>query len=156
MMMMILHTYTNTKHRRTLSFQTWTGVLIPGFGSWWHEERETILTMLTPSQRTAHLVMFKILIHLHRLRPEKLNCRCNGGKLNSMPQWSNLNCRFFKILKSSGPSLPGMISSTPQPYLYYDIWWLSYLLRTSVKLQPMTMHLDLRNPKSSKPYQSEW
>ena len=36
------------------------GILISDFGPLWHEERDTILNMLTPSQRTAHLVMFKI------------------------------------------------------------------------------------------------
>ena len=49
-----------------------------------------------PPPRTAHLVMFKISIHLHRSGPEKLNPRRNGRKLNSLPSWSNLNCLFFK------------------------------------------------------------
>ena len=31
-------------------------------------------TMQTPQQREAHLVMFKIAIHLLRLRSKKLNC----------------------------------------------------------------------------------
>ena len=34
--------------------------LIPDFGPWRHEEGDTILTMLTPPQRAAHLLMFKI------------------------------------------------------------------------------------------------
>ena len=35
-------------------------LLIFYFGSWWHEERDTILTMQIPSQCVTHLVMFKI------------------------------------------------------------------------------------------------
>ena len=70
----------------------------------------------------------------------------NGRKFNSMPPWSNLNCLFFKILKFSGLSLPGMTSSTLQPHFLSGgllwQWWLSYLLHASVKLHPMTMHLN--------------
>ena len=77
-------------------------------------------TMLTPLQRAAHLVMFKISVHLRWSRPEKLNHRRNSRKLNSLPQWSNLNWLFFKILKFSGPSLPGLTSFTLQPHL--PVW----------------------------------
>ena len=66
--------------RRTLSFQIRTGLFIFGFGPWRHEERERHTqflnanhTMLTLPQRAAHLVMFKIPIHLCRMRSEKLN-----------------------------------------------------------------------------------
>ena len=38
----------------------------------WHEERDTILTMLTSPPRAAHLVVFTISIHLRRSRPESL------------------------------------------------------------------------------------
>ena len=110
-------------------------------------ERHTILTMLTilsdHPQRAAHLVMFKISIHLCRSRPEKLNRRCNGRKLNSVPQWqklnslppwSNLNWPFFKVLKFSGSSLLGMTSSTYQSHFLSRclLWKLLYPLRTSV------------------------
>ena len=69
-------------------------------GSWRHEERDTILTMLTPTPTRG--VVFKISVHLHRSGPEKLNHRRNGRKLNCLPPWSNLNWRFFNILKISG------------------------------------------------------
>ena len=53
---------------------------------------------------------------------------------------------FFKILKFSGPSLPGMTTSTLQPLFLSEVllWqlWLSYPLRASVKLYPMTVHLN--------------
>ena len=112
-------------------------------------------TMLTPPQLVAHLVMFKISIHLCRSTHEKRNSRCNGGKFNSMLQWqklsslppsSNLNWLFFKIAKLSGPSLPGITSSTLQPHflsrgLLWQ-WWWSYPLRASVKLHPMTIQLN--------------
>ena len=84
--------------------------------------------MLTPPhhQCAAHLVMFKISIHLHRSGPEKLTRRCNGRKLNCMPQWqklnslppwSNLNWLFFQnphILRtiSSGDD----VIHTPAPF----------------------------------------
>ena len=68
------------------------------------------------------------------------------SKSNSMPQRSESNSRLFKILKISGPFLLAMTSSTLQPHFlsgfYYDKWWLSYPLHASVKLHPMTMHLD--------------
>ena len=61
-------------------------LLIPDFGSCRREERDTVLTMLTPTitQRAAHLVVLKISIHLCRSRPEKLNRLRNGRKLNSV------------------------------------------------------------------------
>ena len=52
------NTYANTcKYRRT---QIRTVNYFLDFSSWRQKERDTILTMLTPSQRAAHLVMFKI------------------------------------------------------------------------------------------------
>ena len=105
----------------------------------------TMLTILSDHpQRAAYLVMFKISIHLPRSRSEKLNCRRNGrnstlclnGRNSTLSPWSNLNWLFFKILKFSGPSLPGMTSSILQPYFLSGCllwqWWLSYHLRTSV------------------------
>ena len=136
------------------------GLLISDFGSWQHEERDTILPMLTPSQRAAYLVMFKITIHLRRARPEKLNRHRNVRKLNSVPPWSYLNWLFFKILQFSGPSLLGMTSATLQPHFlsggdYYYNWWLSYPLRTSVNCTQLLCTWTL-NPNNSKPYQTEW
>ena len=99
-------------------------------------------TMLTPLQRAAHLVMFKISINLCRSRSEKLNCRKPNYSFNGRM----LNYCLFKILKFSGPSLLGMTSSTVQPIsclgVYYDKWWLSYPLRAGVRLYHLTMHLD--------------
>ena len=85
------------------------GLLISCFSPWRHEERDTILTMLTilsySFPHAADLVMFKISIHLRRSRPKTLKPRHNDRKLNSLPPRSNLNCLFFKIPKFSGPSL---------------------------------------------------
>ena len=98
--------------------------------------------------RAAHLVMFKISIHLHRSRPEKLNCHRNGRKLNSLPPWSNLNSQLTLF---QNPQIFRTISSghdiihTPSPFSVRGLlwqWWLSYPLRASVKLYPITMHLN--------------
>ena len=87
-----------------------SGLLTSDFGSWRQEERDTILTMLTPPPRMVYVVVSKISIHLRRSGPEKLNRRRRNDtklnsllqwqKLNSMPPWSNLNCLFFKILRT--------------------------------------------------------
>ena len=42
----INNTVTYTKHKPTLSFEVTTGFLIPDFGPWRHEERDTILKSL--------------------------------------------------------------------------------------------------------------
>ena len=63
----------HTQTQKTLSFQTRTVYQFLDFGPWRHEERDTIFTMLTPPQRAAHLVMFKIPIHHCRSRPTCLN-----------------------------------------------------------------------------------
>ena len=138
-------------HRQTLLFRyervykLLTSVL-------WHEERDIILTMLTPSQRTAHLVLFNISVCrdpktltaatmvensiLYAPMAEKSNV-CLHGPM------STFISLFFKILKFLGPSLPGMTSFTFQPHFLSGgllwQWWLSYPLRTSVKLHPITM-----------------
>ena len=66
---------------------------------------------------------------------------------------------FFKILKFSGPSLPGMTSSTLQPHFLSGgllwQWWLSYPLRASIKLHQLLCAWTL-NPNSSKHNQTEW
>ena len=62
---------------------------------------------------------------LHLQRP-KSNSMPQWQKLNFLPPWSNLNFQLtlFKILRFSGPSLPGMTSSTLQSHflsgVYYD------------------------------------
>ena len=99
-------------------------------------------TMLTPPQRAAHLVMFKISIHLCRLRSEKLNLTppAENSTLASMiqsqlPSFQNPNSQNHRFQAWRYPH------SSPNSYLgvYYDKWWLSY---PSVKLHQMTMHLD--------------
>ena len=124
-----------------------------------HEERDTILTMLTPSWRDAHLVVIKISVG----RDPKIPTEFFNGR-NSPPYLNGKNSTvclhrpisthkllFFKILTFSGPSLPGMMSSTLQPHFLSGgllwQWWLSYPLRTSVKLHPMTMPWAKLNDK---------
>ena len=90
-------------------------------------------TMLTLPQCVAHLVMFKILIHL---------CR---SKTQLSPQWQNTQLTFstvkIQLTSFQNPQILRTISSgrdvinTPAHFLsgvYYDKWWLSYPLRTSV------------------------
>ena len=87
------------------------GLLIPGFGPWWHKERDTILTMVTALQRVVHLVMSKIFVGRD---PKNPTTSFNGQNptLASMVQSQLI---LFKILKFSGPSPPGMTSSPLQP-----------------------------------------
>ena len=96
----------------------------------------TLLTILSYyPQRATYLVVFKISTYPRRSRHKKLNHRRNGRKVNSIPQrqelisllpWSNLNFSTASFSKSSnsGPSLPGMTSSTLQLIsclgVYYD------------------------------------
>ena len=79
-------------------------------------------TMLTLPQRVAHLVMFKISIHLCRSRSACLIVR----KPNSLLQRSNTPLMSFQNPQFSGPSLLGMTSSTLRPHflpgVYYDKW----------------------------------
>ena len=86
--------------------------------------------MLTSSQRTAHLVIFKISICLCWSRSENSTACLNGRKLNCPFNSRILNISLFKILQLSGPFLLGMTSSTLHPYflsgVYNDRWWLSY------------------------------
>ena len=106
------------QYRRTLLFPLRTRLSIPDFSPWWHEERDTILTMLTPSQRTVHLLMFKISVSGDPKNPTTsfngqnptLNGRIPNSRLNG-PISTDV---FSNILKFSGPSLLGMTSSTLQ------------------------------------------
>ena len=118
-----------------------------------HEVRDTILIMLIilsdPHQPAAHLTMFKISVGRD---PKKTNYIFNG-------QNPTLNWLFFKLLKFTGPSLPGMTLSTLQPHflpggLLWQ-WWLSYPLRTSVNC-PDWLYNWILNPNCSKPNQTEW
>ena len=47
----------------------------------------------------------------------------NGRELNCLPPISTLNWLFFKILQFSGPSLPGMTSSTLQPHFLSGVYY---------------------------------
>ena len=147
----LYNTYINTIQIQADSVVSDTNSLLTsGLGPWPHEERYTILTMLTP-QRTANLVMFKISIGRDPKNPTTSFIGQNPT-LNSVAEEPTLasivqsRLTLFKILRFSRPSLPGMTSSTLQPIsclgVYYDRWWLLYPLHASVKLHPMTIHLN--------------
>ena len=133
------------KYRQPLRFQIRTGLLISGFSPWRHEERETQFlkayanhTMLTPPQRVVHLVMFKISIHLCGSRSEKLN-RIPQRLKTQLPSFQN-----SQILRTTSYGAWRYPHSSPISclWVYYFKYWLSYPLRTSVKLHQRTMHLD--------------
>ena len=110
-----------------------------------------------PHQLATHLVMFKGSVNRD---PKKLNCCRNGRKLNSMAENSNLcpngrksivclhgpmstfNWLFLKS-SNSQPISPGHdVIQTPASFPVWGLlwqWWLSYPLRTSVKLYPVTV-----------------
>ena len=135
-------------------------LLTSGFGSSSRGERHNSYYANHP-QPAVHLVMFTISIHLRRSRPEKPNHHCDDRKLNSMPQWqelnslpqwqelsfsnqwSNLNWLFFQntqILRTISSGYD--VIHTPASFHVWGLlwrWWLSYPLRMSVKLYPMTM-----------------
>ena len=98
------------------------------------------------TQRAAHLVMFKISVGRDPKKTTitstvKSNSQRPNPTLTSMVESQLLNRLYFKF---SGPSLPGITSSTLQPHFLYGgllwQWWLSYPLCTSAKLHPMTMY----------------
>ena len=68
----------------------------------------------TPSPHTVHLVVSKISTYLCRSWPKLIWSHQIRKKINRSLQRSNLNSRLFKILRFSRPSLPGMMSPTPQ------------------------------------------
>ena len=69
------------KHSRTVLLQVRTRLLIPDFGPWRHEERDTTLTLLTPPLRAAHLVVFKISVGRDL---KNLTTSFNGRRSNSL------------------------------------------------------------------------
>ena len=113
-------------------------------------------TMLTPSQ----LVMSKISVGRDPKNPTTsfngqnptLNGRIPNSRLNGIISTD--------VFSKSSNSQDHLFRARRHPHsspifclgVYYDKWLLSYPLRASVKLHPMTMHLDLRNSNSSKPY----
>ena len=118
-----------------------------------HEERDPILTMLTPSPRAAHLVVFKISFGRdpknlnHRRNCRELNSQLNGRNSTiclhgpiSTPNWLFSKSSNFRTI-SSGHD----VIHTPALFSVWGIlwqWWWSYPLRAGVKLYSMTMHLN--------------
>ena len=99
------------------------------------------------SQRFTHLVVFKISIHLTvEIRKTQLfDSMAESPTTRLHGPISTVNWLFFKILKFSGLSLPGMRWSTLLSHflsVFLGRWWLTYPLCASVKLCPMTMHLN--------------
>ena len=73
-------------------------------------------TMRTPPQRAAHLVRFKISFHLRWSEPDKLNRRRDDRKLNSLPQWANLNWLFSICSNSLDHLFQPWHLHTPAPF----------------------------------------
>ena len=126
--------------------QVRTDLLTSGFSPWQHEERDTILTMLTPPQPAVHLVIFKISV---RRDPKNPTTSFNGQ--NPTPWHNGQNPTLLSTVKMhltsfQNPHFWAWRHPLSSPIsclgVYYDNWWLSYPLRASVKLHPMTMHLD--------------
>ena len=69
-------------------------------------------TMLTPPQRAAHLLMFKISMG----RDPKNPTTSFNGQNPILASTIQSQLTLFKILKFSGPYLRGMTSSTLQPH----------------------------------------
>ena len=71
-----------------------------------HGERDTILTMLTPSPRAVHLVVFKISVSkdpkiLTTAATVENSTLCpNGRELNCLPPWSNVYHQLTLFSKS--------------------------------------------------------
>ena len=116
-----------------------TGLLTSDFGPWWHEKRDTILTMLT-LQRAMHLVMSKISVGRN---PKNATTSFNGQNptLNGRIPDSCLNGPISTdVFSKSLNSQDHLFRAWCHPHsssisclgVYYDKWWLSYPLRTSV------------------------
>ena len=73
------------------------GLLISDFGSWQHKVRDTILTMLTPSRCTAHLVIFKISVS----RDSKNPTTCLNGRDSILFLHGPLSTFFFSKSSNS-------------------------------------------------------
>ena len=83
------HNRNTHKYKTQVDFavQVRTHLLTSDFGS----------SILTPSRRTAHLVVFKIAIHFRWSGPKKLNRRCNGRELNYQPQWQRTRLSAWMV-----------------------------------------------------------
>ena len=113
----------------------WTVYLIPDFSPWRHEERDTILTILTPLQCTAHLVIFKITVG-RDLKTVKIQLPLQWSRTQLSPKWSNSNWPFSKSSNSQDHLFQAWRQPPSSPIscleVSYDKWWLSYPLRASV------------------------
>ena len=104
------------------------GLLIPGFGPWRHEERDTILKGLcqpyyaNPTQCAVHLVMFKISVG----RDPK-NLIFQRSKSDSLfSKFSNSQDHIFRACRHPHSNLISCL------VVYYDKWWLLYPLCMSI------------------------
>ena len=100
--------------------------------------------MLTPPQRAAHLVMFKISIHLYRSRSARLNSRKPNSRLNSR--------RPNDIFNNQNPpdvSSEHDVIHTPAHFLSGGLLW-QMVIFISFARERKTV------PNYSKPYQTEW
>ena len=102
------------KYASGLLFQIRTGLSISEFGPWRHEERDTILTMLTPTKRAAHLVMFKISVGRD---PKNPTTSFNGQNptLTSMVQSQLTSFHNPQILRTISSRLDVIHTPTPFP-----------------------------------------
>ena len=104
-------------------------------------------TMLTPPQRAAHLVMSKISVGSN---PKKTQLHLSTVKIQLLfSKSSNSQNHLFQAWRNPHSSLTSCLG------VYYDKWWLSYPLRTSVTA-PNGYAPVLRDSNSSKSYQIEW
>ena len=124
-----------TKHRRTLSFWIQT---VHKFLNSVHRDtnRETQFlktnanhTMLTPLQRTAHLVMFKISVDLCRSKSEKLNLTPQRSK--TQLYLSTVEYPTDHFSESSNPQNLRTISSSSQElppcFIEFPLFLFTYL-----------------------------
>ena len=94
-------------------------------------------TMLTPTQRAAHHLMFEISIHLCPSRSEKLNHTFNSRISTTVfSKSSNSEDHLFWAWRHPHSSPISCLG------VYYDKWCVSYPLRAGVRLHQMTMHPD--------------
>ena len=146
----VYHMYTNTNTR---------GLCCSGMNAFINfltsrGERDTILTMLTLSQRTMCLVVFKIsvgrdpkiltattTVENSTLCPNMAETQLSACMVQCQPSTDS-----FSKSSNSQPIFSGHdILHTPASYPIWGLlwqWWLSYPLRLSVKLYPMAMHLN--------------
>ena len=144
------------KYRPTVVSDT-NGLLIPDFGSLTRGERLNSYYANHP-QCAVHLVVFKISVSRD---PKNTTTSFNGWNPTLCLNGSNsiFNWLFFKILKFSGPSFPGMMSSTLQPHFLYCVFFDNgdcYIFCAPAQNCTQwlcTWTLDLN---SSKPNRTEW